>query len=1079
MTHSICNHTGQSSQPPSVAMGKQGKSSATSGTRKKHARKAATHDPSIAIVPAAKSQGKGKGKGKNKEPRVKQYIPPPKYKPLVDDPIESLAIASALPPNMVLCFKGLSKKDPVTKIKALDELATTLSDESWSTALPVWFWHFISLSVNPNRRLRELSAIIHAKLFEQSDLRDEAQSYLLREPNAGTMLAAWALGANDVVPGIANTLKASWNSNIAWHTTTPENQLIDVQDHVDHLISVLIQAIIDPEQLYGQFAPLLAISSKDNADAADSAEHLRDRDGRIRTMGINSIAWVVEGPSTVAHSAWVVPLRELFSSNSSLGTILSSQLPKTSISDGGSAQNDVVPWGYEQRAVRMAGWKFVKTLVKILQNDQLDFVEENPDGDAPLSFKLGFLRNLGCAALRSAWMETDSGVKPSMWDGLLPLITAFPEVWSVQPIEQASIGTSEHAAAESDSDEDVEDGPMETTPNHATSSHSTTSHGHLAFADFLHFLELGCQGSAIHSYPAIVIVLSTIPETIFPYEPGTLERLFSSLWAAYDGKALNVIPRDRELTGKAFLSSVLDCIVFFFRKLHTPARTSRYEHGLTLQPELALELVPLRWIEHIIQELIHGDLSQNIPLDAAGQLIGGTLKKLEHISSDTTRLAWGVIWEPVLFRRPPPDQNTNVIKLLANMRSAVDGGINEEMIDKILKGKVQVKHVQVQDSAFPVEQARVLVSLWTYLDSAAAPWLAEVTGQAWNAEIVNHMVCSQDTRGIVSFLKGYLNASTVSEISRRAVWTEFVNACTGAEAFAMLRDVLDSVESTAPTPDEGSALFGLSKSWTTDIAGGDGAHSADLGSIIVHWRICFSQTQASEILQFLLSTFILHARELLFSCNDTVTSKIEPIAHVLAITLSSDTSLDFYSWPALDFVDASAFLLILPALPDTIGTSTRLIQCNKAYELWSTHAPIELQSAGRTRAKELMRSILLSCNTLLSARDVLTVAARSALYSDEKMILLEMIPPQCDLDRDLDDLNDNPSPVLAEYDPLISLSDLRSCRDTFDHDIIRGPAPCEGQPLGIPSPTGPSTIMLGLCVCDYLAIRSIQNGDIS
>jgi hypothetical protein len=166
------------------------------------------------------------------------------------------------------------------------------------------------------------------------------------------------------------------------------------------------------------------------------------------------------------------------------------------------------------------------------RNDQLDFVEENPDGDAPLSFKLGFLRNLGCAALRSAWMETDSGVKPSMWDGLLPLITgmyaslhsskapkshdtiAFPEVWSVQPIEQASIGTSEHAAAESDSDEDVEDGPMETTPNHATSSHSTTSHGHLAFADFLHFLELGCQGSAIHSYPAIVIVLSTIPETV-------------------------------------------------------------------------------------------------------------------------------------------------------------------------------------------------------------------------------------------------------------------------------------------------------------------------------------------------------------------------------------------------------------------------------------------------------------------------------------------------------------------------------------------------------------------------------------
>ncbi|CAE6368756.1 unnamed protein product [Rhizoctonia solani] len=1000
-----------------------GKSSATSATRKKHARKAVTHDPSIAIVPAAKSQGKGKGKGKNKEPRVKQYIPPPKYKPIVDDPIESLAIASALPPNMVLCFKGLSKKDPVTKMKALDELATMLNDESWSIALPVWFWHFVPLTVHPNRRLRESNATIHSKLFEQPGLRDEAQSYVLREPNAGILLAAWVLGANDIIPTIANTLKASWDSNIASHTTSPENQLVNIQDHVEHLVSTLTQAITYPEQLYRQFAPLLAISAKDDIDATDTGEHPRDRDGRIRTMGINSVTWIIEEPSIIVHAALVKPLRELLSSNPLLGTVLSSQLLEAGFSDKDEAQNDGVPWGYEQRTVRMAGWKLITALVKYLQSDRSDSVEEDIDDNALLPLKLGFLRNLGCAALRSAWMEKDSAVRSSMWEGFLPLITAFPEVWSIEPIDQASIGTSGHAAAESDSDEDIEDGTMETVPNRTTYSPTTTNHGRLAFADFLHFLQLGCQGSAIQSYPAIVVVLSTIPETIFPYEHSALERLFASFWAAYDGKALNVLPRDRESTWKAFLSSVLDCVIFLSRKLHTSTQLSRFEH-ISAQPGHTLELVPLGWIAHIIQEIIYGDLSQNISVDAAGQLIGGSMKKLENISSDMTRLAWRVAWEPALFRpSPSPDQSRNTIKLLANMRSASHGGINQEIIDKILKEKVQVEHGQAEDFDLPAEQAQILIGLWTYLDSVTAPWLAEVTGQVWNTEILDRMVRSRETQGIISFLNGYLNASNVTEISRRAIWTQFLNACTGAGAVAVLRSVLDSVETSAPKPDEASPLFDLSKSWMADITRGEAAHSTNLGSIVVHWKICLSQTQTLEILDILLSSFVVHARELLFNSSGTISSVIEPLAQVLAIVLASDTSPDFYGWPVLDFVEASAFLFILATLPATVAPFPRFVQCDKALKSWSTHTPVELQSAAGARAKELIRSILFSCSTPLSARDILAVALRSALYPDEKMILLEMIPPQHDLDRDLDDLNDNPSPVLAEYDPLIRLSD--------------------------------------------------------
>ncbi|KAJ1302223.1 hypothetical protein OPQ81_001046 [Rhizoctonia solani] len=996
-------------------MGKQGKSSATSATRKKHARKAATHDPSISIAPAPKSEGKGKGKGKNKEPRIKQYIPPPKYKPVVEDPIDSLAVTSALAPNMVLCFKGLSKKDPVTKAKALDELGTMLNDENWSAALPVWLWHFVSLTVHPNRRLRELSASLHSRLLEQPGMREEVQSYTLREPNVGTFLAAWALGANDIVPNIAHSLKGSWDSSIAWHTIAPEGQLIDIQDRADDLVSTIIQAIVDPEQLFSRFAPLLS-ASKEGTDVDDTGESLQDRNSRIRTAGLNSISWILDGPQTVAHPALLGSLRELLSSNPLVGTILSSRSATASALDAG---DNAIAWGYGQRPVRMAGWKLVKALVKHLKNDSSDSAEQVA-GDLPISLRLGFFRNLGSAALHSAWTEIDPAVRTSMWDGFLPLITTFPEVWNTEPLETSSIGTSGQGGVESDDNDDSQEDTMGTTMARATSCRSTTTHGHLAFSDFLHFLELGCHGSAIQSYPAVVIVLSTIPESIFSYHRSELERLFTSFWAAYDGKALNVLPRDRESTVKAFLSSLLDCVVFIFRKLNTPSSPSSGDIS-TLQLEDAIELVPLKWIAHILQELIRGDLAQNIPMDAAGELIGNTVKKLEMINSDTTGLAWRVAWEPVLVDQPP-NRTGNIIKILSKIRTSAHGGASQGVIDTILRRKALVGDEEAEALDRAAEQAQALIVLWSYLDMKTAPWLVELTDRVLNEEVYDRLVRSGNTRGIAVLLNGYLNAPTISAGTCGAVWTLFLSACIRASAFTLLREVLNLVEFPAPAPDDSSPLFDVSKSWATDLTGGNAVHSADLGTVIVHWKICLGQTQVAEILGIILNTFVVCARELIFnSSSEVAPSVVESIAQVLSIILENDESLSFYSWPTLDFVDMSAFLLILPTLSEVSTSLTPFIQCDTARKSWSLHAPAELQSAAGVRAKALMRKALVDCGTSLSARDVLTVAICSGLYSHEKTILLEMVPPQPDLDRALDDLNDNPSPLLAEYDPLISL----------------------------------------------------------
>ena len=106
-------------------MAPKGKSSATSATRKKHARKAAgaqgaVEDPQ---VPKEKKP-KGKDKKSKKEPRKKVYIPPVKPAPVVPDPLDTLGLAQTLPADLVVVLRLLAKKDATTKRRALEDLQT-------------------------------------------------------------------------------------------------------------------------------------------------------------------------------------------------------------------------------------------------------------------------------------------------------------------------------------------------------------------------------------------------------------------------------------------------------------------------------------------------------------------------------------------------------------------------------------------------------------------------------------------------------------------------------------------------------------------------------------------------------------------------------------------------------------------------------------------------------------------------------------------------------------------------------------------------------------------------------------------
>ena len=115
-------------------MPKQSRSSASSGTRKKHAKKSTKEDgDEVTESPQPRQRGQKKlSKAQKKAlPKAKQYIPPPKPPaPLIPDPLDGQGLVHTLPAELVVVLRRLGKKDDVTRRKGLEELR-----EEWVGAL--------------------------------------------------------------------------------------------------------------------------------------------------------------------------------------------------------------------------------------------------------------------------------------------------------------------------------------------------------------------------------------------------------------------------------------------------------------------------------------------------------------------------------------------------------------------------------------------------------------------------------------------------------------------------------------------------------------------------------------------------------------------------------------------------------------------------------------------------------------------------------------------------------------------------------------------------------------------------------
>jgi len=163
----------------------------------------------------------------------------------------------------------------------------------------------------------------------------------------------------------------------------------------------------------------------------------------------------------------------------------------------------------------------------------------------------------------------------------------------------------------------------------------------------LQFLELGCGGSPLQGYPAVIVILSSIPPSVrihpplayLPFYNPDLDPpqfllqsdsgipaspFFSSFWAAVDGRALSAL--DRTAASAAFLSALLECTAFVVRRV----RSARDKAGNNVYGEGAE------------RELVHGQYarvweestSKRLKVEGtAGESVAKSLVRLNEIDA--------------------------------------------------------------------------------------------------------------------------------------------------------------------------------------------------------------------------------------------------------------------------------------------------------------------------------------------------------------------------------------------------------------------------------------------------------------
>ena len=138
---------------------------------------------------------------------------------------------------------------------------------------------------------------------------------------------------------------------------------------------------------------------------------------------------------------------------------------------------------------------------------------------------------LSVAVLRSSFAEPNAQVRGTMWRPWLKFlkralspgscchqnahcVAEFPRAWEIDA------AFDPHKVNKNESDEEDDGSSAEEGPDvQVASTNVAKDQRSSGFTDFLQFLELGCGGSPLQGYPAVIVILSSIPPSVCIHPP--------------------------------------------------------------------------------------------------------------------------------------------------------------------------------------------------------------------------------------------------------------------------------------------------------------------------------------------------------------------------------------------------------------------------------------------------------------------------------------------------------------------------------------------------------------------------------
>ncbi|GAA5904173.1 ubiquitin-protein ligase RKR1 [Sporobolomyces salmoneus] len=982
------------------------KSSASSATRKKQAAKQAKKkqqnaeddDLNPSHTPQKPQRGQKKQKKDRFAPKVKSYVPPPPPPKGAPDPVDLFLVSQGkqIDPELVVVLRRLHKKDEATIGKGVEGFDAAVREvlrreqtkvgEDWERELKeeeilecvaVWAHHFPRLALHPSRRLRLSVHSLHSLLSSASTpLLKYTRSALLSalwtdQPN---YVGAWCVTAFDSDRTLRNQAFRTFESVLLPISTSAEQEEVEESEGIN---------LVEQAESVTQFAFSLILGSPSNDTPGSETP---EDPAFLRTSAISALVYLMQ------KLPRPLPLEE-----NTIETLMGEEMwDMLAVRDQERTGEKEQP-----KMVRRALYELLGAVVA--RDEDLMIIprkdeEEEEGGDEEENDER--LRTISRLVLENCWTEEEG------WPGIIGFLRRYPQAWTLADI---ALDSAPSVDEENDDEEEEETETSTSTSAFTPSPTLTRLFSHLALA---------CSSHPTPLYPTILLLLSTIPDTVLPtsgpFASTALNLLFENFYSAYSSRAVTI---GGVAAGEAWLGALLECLVF---------ETSKVE-DVAVSQELVKE-----WVGRVWRAFLNvGEEAKTRGL-ASRRTAEEIEKTLTRFASREDKGAFNTAWEIVekealrLFSQE--DTNEKSLEALVMALKAIRRSTSDEVKED--GRELAKKQVQAAITAIQQGQDERREDMLKFLASTKDLVKDDPEVQQQLDDLcLQHLAAyiSTSTHSL-SLLVSHL--ATTSPESRSSIWKSLFATSPAPLVFLRLIDSVSHarLDDELPSAELDTEVVKMAQKVLSPGRSGSEDELEVLRRIMLHPKPFVDASLPKQLVTLAIESLTTSISSVLTSSSSPSTSSLSPLVPATALvanyTQTNDNSRDVAaSDSAVVALSQVGYLLPLCRI-DSFVQGEAVAAAQQAWQEVAQSGEDEMIS----RAMVSLKSLLSNVKARPSAIEIVQAASDILSTSPSTQISLSSLLPS------LEELSElfsklslaEPSPALSVLEPLVCATDASS-----------------------------------------------------